>query len=252
MLLNSVKLIKIIAFGIVFALTSVQASDYTAYESYAKLPSNDDGETEGLFFVRYDPIAPAVIGYGGAAQYSKTRGVLPGAGLGNFEYVAFAKEFMAQHRNMLDIDSGHDFTLIKKSEDRRGGRHLRFYRTYQGIRLDNMEVIVHFNSNRQITGINGEIVRLADDAKVAVNQHLANGGPIADEDDLRAAIAKSEDLSVDKVEIRNSVTLISQQAPHVIWQLVAVLDNNIIDNYTYRLNDSQSPNILSKKSNIRH
>lgn len=238
--------------GALLVLTPAQAADYSAYESYAQLSNNNDGQTEGLFLIQYDPIAPAVVGFSGATQYSRVRGALSGGVLDNFEYVAFAKEFMAQHKSMLNVNSGHDFTLIKDNEDSRGGHHLRFFRTYRDIRLDNMEVIVHFNPKRQITGINGEIVRLDTAVKAAVDQHLASGSQHADTADLRAAIANSENLPVSEVEIRKPMMLIRKQAPHVIWELVAVLDNNIIDNYTYRLSDAKSPLILSKSSNIRH
>ena len=267
------------ALVVFFVLSAAQASDYTAYESYVNVSSNDAGQSEGLFFVRYDPIEPAVVGYNKATLYLPARSAalparsaalparsaalparsaaLPArsaaasGAAGAFEYVAFAKAFMAQHKGMLGVDSGHDFQLIREKEDRLGGRHLRFSRTYQDLEVDNMEVIVHFNPNRQITSINGEIARLDEVTKAAIDAHLANG-LVASHEALIQAIAKSENLSVDQVEVDDIVALVTKTAPYVVWRLNASLNNNLIDHYTYRLSDESRPRILKKKSNIRH
>ena len=253
------------ALVVFFVLSAAQASDYTAYESYVNVSSNDAGQSEGLFFVRYDPIEPAVVGYNKATLYLPARqaalparqAALPArsaaasGAAGTFEYVAFAKAFMAQHKGMLGVDSGHDFQLIREKEDRLGGRHLRFSRTYQDLEVDNMEVIVHFNPNRQITSINGEIARLDEVAKAAIDAHLANG-LVASHEALIQAIAKSENLSVDQVEVDDITPLVTKTAPYVVWRLNASLNNNLIDHYAYRLSDESRPRILKKKSNIRH
>lgn len=228
-----------------------QAVDFSAFEKSARMSHNSENKQEGLFLISYEPIPPASIGIGTATR-SLSRGASgANAGAEQFDYQAFAKNFMIQHQDLLDVTSADDLQYLRETTDSVGGRHLRFTRYYKSIRLDKMEVIVHFNGQKNVTGINGHVTRLPSDLRLHVDQHLASGGTVIDGEAALAAIARNEQLSVQALHVARQEALITTTAPYVVWELNVGLATEM-SSYVYRVSDEPSPRILSKISTSRY
>lgn len=224
--------------------SSAQATNFSAFESFARVSRNSNNKPEGLFTVSYIPIPPAAVG---TQTYRFAR---PTAEAAIFNYRDLAEQFIIQNQELLDVASAGDLKYLRETVDSAGGRHLRFARTYRGILLDDMEVIVHFNADTNVTGINGQIVRLPADLRQAIDKHLISGGTVIDADIAASAVAESEGRAVSSLKITDPQVLITTESPYVVWELQVAL--SMVDSYTYRVSDEQPPRILSKVSNLKH
>lgn len=218
-----------------------QSEDFFSLELSSRISRNVDGEAEGLFHINYQPIAPEAIGQVGqvvSGVQKPSVGAVPRVRL-------LAENFLAQHSLTLGISGPENLDFLRADTDAHGGHHVRFARTYKGIRVDKMEILVHFDKQNQITSINGNIVRLPQDLRLAVDQHLSGGKPIATSSIALATVADEAGVLAESIIVHHNQVLIMQKAPYLVWAIDVVFQQSGL-RYHYQVSDETSPRILYK------
>lgn len=98
-----------------------------------------------LFLLLNNVYAQDINGFFSAEVRPKTQVMSINAVVGD-DLLDKAYSSILQYKTELDIKSRTDLIFIKSSTDDFSNQHFRFGLAYQGLEIDNMQVIVHFNN----------------------------------------------------------------------------------------------------------
>ncbi|MGI9322032.1 MAG: hypothetical protein ACR2PJ_00480 [Pseudomonadales bacterium] len=218
------------------------------------ITKNAQGQAEGLFHIQYPSPAAQATGQAQAVRQSQpteqsqpaTQPDASATSLANL--TKLARQFLMSRQELLGIDSPDQLDLMKATTDSRGGRHLRFVRTYKNILVSAMDLIVHFDVNAKVTGINGNIVRLPSSLLTQVDSRLPGGKPTLTPEQAQAFVANDLGIAPANMAASETRPLIINKQPYVIWEL-SVQKGHVP--YIYRISDESSPQLLSKNIDVR-
>ncbi len=149
-----------------------------------------------------------------------------------------------RHKTALGIETEADLVWRKITTDRFKNQHIHFGLVYQGLEIENMQIIVHFKKS-QARSLSGFQKPLSVAFKNKIDMALNDGKTHLNATEVLDFI--TQDLSDFKL-IENKPIII-QKAPYVVWRIYLVVDG--IGNI-WTLSDSNPPQILSKKLDIKH
>lgn len=224
---------KIILFvGFVFYSTCYGA---VSSESSDLIPNS---KVEGLFFFK-----PNKIEFNNTIQ-QKNRTKLNQASL-----ILKGKQYLVNNPDVFGIESLESLLFKKITDDRLGRKHLRFARTYKGIEVENLEIIVHFNQNQQVASVNGYLQDLPVNTRISIEQALRNGTTVSNSKTILNKVSQNLKTTSSHLKVLSNQPLISLNIPYLVWK-VDVVSRSL--RYSFRLTDEIKPKILDKTVNIQH
>lgn len=230
--MNKVKSLAT-TFVMAATLSTLALASVAASSQVMRMDTNADGQAHGLFQIQ-GPIAPTTQALQKTALEGATSPLL-----------SKARAFFWDHQAMLGAPAS-DLLLHKQNTDAFGNHHLRFYRTLAGIPVKDMEVLVHFDTQGDITSVNGEIVQLSP----ALETHMASQLPRISEAEALAAVAALRQTSPDQLRLLSAKQWLFNQAPHVRWHLDLNPENGI-DRFSYWL-DAETGDLIEVQNTLRH
>lgn len=212
----------------------VQAQDQLAQSGaqILRLDTNAQGEAQGLFQLQ-GPIHPKSQ----PSQSFSATGAEP--------LEALAQAFFQENESLFGAPATA-LMLHKRSQDRFGGQHLRYYRTLAGIPVKDMEVLVHFNTQGEISSVNGEIVQISD----TLTEHMRTKPVHLSQLEALSAVAKSRAIGINQLRLLNADLWLFNDAPHIRWHL-DLNPENAIDRLSYWL-DAETGEVLEVQNTLRH
>ena len=224
---------------------------------------NGQGPAEGLFQIQFEePVAVGSARGSSEGGSSESRGPSEGGGSsGNGGQVqalsglpatsmanlaALARAFLVQQGELLDLDGPGQLDLMRVTRDDYGGSHLRFARTYKGLLVDAMDLLVHFDAKARVTGINGNIVRMAPEVRDAML--LRGDAPALTAEAAQDFVAQQLGKEAAALDFGEPRPLLIAEAPYVIWEL-RVRDG--LTPYRFRISDEPLPQVLVKDLDLR-
>ena len=135
--------------------------------------------------------------------------------------------------------------LRRQDTDRFGTTHLRYYRYIEGLRLEDMEVIVHVGADGSVTGVNGYAVQAPQALAWHAEQWRAGHLLSSSEVKIREQVALDMQKGVDEIQFLHLERIAVPDAPWLVWFVEARQDSDP-GHWRYRLND-ESGEILSRR-----
>lgn len=196
------------------------------------------GQAQGLFYIYGERLG--TMAREEAEMDSRSQSHLPPP-------QATALRYMQQQKALLGVSEvATDMKLQSENTDKFGGIHLRYQRHIEGIRLDQMEVLVHLDSKGEVVGINGYITPVTEQLKQYVSMHLVNGETDLDIKKILEIVAADLSLPGESIDLRKAAPLIITEAPYVLWEVEAIVRNSLT-RYLYRIVDEPGGTILLKR-----
>lgn len=160
-----------------------------------------------------------------------------------------AKQYLVKNQQVFGIESFDNLFFKKITSDRLGRKHLRFARTYQGIKVENIEIIVHFNQNNQVASVNGYLQDLPVNVRTSIERALKNGTTVSNSQAILNKVAQNLKTSVSQLKVLSNQPIIVLSRPYLIWK-VDVVARSI--RYSFKLTDEIEASILDKTVNVQH
>lgn len=199
---------------------------------------NSSSQVEGLFFFK-----PNEIIHNKNIQQKNSREINQEA------LILKAKQYLVKNQQVFGIESFDNLFFKKITSDRLGRKHLRFARTYQGIKVENIEIIVHFNQNNQVASVNGYLQDLPVNVRTSIERALKNGTTVSNSQAILNKVAQNLKTSVSQLKVLSNQPIIVLSRPYLIWK-VDVVARSI--RYSFKLTDEIEANILDKTVNVQH
>jgi len=155
-----------------------------------------------------------------------------------------ARAFAANNLQLFDIaDAEQDLRLSSSQQDASGNHHLRFQRMINGLLLEGMELLFHVSGDGQVSGANGNIVRIAPELRKYLEDNPQL--PRQKEERILDAIASDLEVAVADFEVADLQLLAVNQPPFVVWKLDVKLKKRLA-HFRYRISDADA-GILQKR-----
>lgn len=165
---------------------------------------------------------------------------------------AQALKFLNNNLELFGIENAAlDLRLISNQADSFGNQHLRYQRAIGNLQLKGMDIIVHINSNGEVDGSNGNIVRASENLLLELNFLNSQGSvPALTEQQLLGLAAQNLNVPVTELLLQKAQALAINEQPYVIWE-IEVSRKGRLQRTTFTIADT-SASILSRRSNQRH
>jgi len=163
-------------------------------------------------------------------------------------YISRAKHYLVQNKSVFGVESVEDLFLNKIVTDQHNRKHVRLGQMYHGFNIKEVEFIVHFNQNEQVTGVNGYMQALPLSLRLSVDKALNNGETASNPQAVLNQVAKDLKVLPSRIEVLSNQPIIILSSPYLVWQ-VDVVARSV--SYNYMLTDTSVPKIIEKKFNIQ-
>ncbi|MEY4730105.1 MAG: hypothetical protein RL020_1263, partial [Pseudomonadota bacterium] len=154
-----------------------------------------------------------------------------------------AKKFLAENRALLKMeDPDAEVKLVREQTDASGQTHLRFQQTYRGVPLFGKELMVHMNSQREVSLLQGK----HEPTPAALNINPAIGADVA-----ITAVFKDLGLGVHKFAAPSSELLIYTSEKGVNTLAYKVVTKPAMNQHWIHFVDAQNGKVIDRIDNIQ-
>ena len=156
-----------------------------------------------------------------------------------------AMDFLRARAQPLGFTSPEEaLRLRRKDTDRFGATHLRYDRYVEGLRLENMEVIVHVGADGSVTGVNGYAVQVPPALASQAALWRAGHVPSSSEAKIRDQVALDMRQDAGTLQFLSLERVAAVEAPWLVW-VVEAREPSDLGRWRYRLKD-ESGEILAR------
>ena len=208
---------------------------------------NAPGSQTGSFFISYSPVPPVAL-------MSRFENFLNGASAQDQTSVSSISTLSGEVINHYKRSSylNPNFVFIEKtvSSGLEGASHVRYYATYRDYIILGMEVITHFDYQKNLIGINGEVKEFSEAMLRSIDMQLDRSLGAIDAAELINKIAVDLDQSDESIQILEKTRVLHDKSPFLFWKIRALNKKTQIP-YIYIISDQSEPKILSKNMQIK-
>jgi len=197
----------------------------------------DDAGAVGLFRMNGDLTPKNYVPLKGVDQSSRSRHL--------------ADKFLETEAPLFGVKNpANDFKEKASVIDRHGNTHISYYRFVNGLRLDQMEVVVHIDQAGKVFSVNGNIIPIIPATEEFIKSK--NQKDLLTINDATAVIIddlKKSDIDKDAVNFKKMEKIAISTEPYVVWSGDVVLTKGI--GRWFYIIDAHTGEIMEKSTGIK-